>query len=119
MSKPPAHQGWWDRWTDRVTRAAGSKYAFAINAGLTLLWLASGPFLGWSEAWNFWANTTTTVLTYLMVFLIQHSQNKSDAAVQLKLDELLVAVQGARNELAGVDQQSEDVIRELREDAHR
>lgn len=91
-----------------ISRVSESPWALAAAIIATLLWLASGPFFGWSPTWNFLANTTTTVITFIMVFAIQHSQSTDTKAIQKKLDELLVATEGARDELAGIEQRDVD-----------
>lgn len=107
---------WWDRLTDHVVRTTGGRATFAANVGLVILWLGIGPLTGWSDRWQLWANTATTIITYLMVFLIQHAQNKSDAATHLKLDELIRHLHGPRNEVAGADRQGEQEIERLRDE---
>ena len=106
---------WWDRVTTYVTEVSGGRWAFLFNVGLTVLWIGLGPVFDWSNGWQMVANTATTVVTYLMVFIIQHAQNKSDAATQVKLDELLRALPQPRSELAGIDLESEEHIRTLRD----
>lgn len=106
--------GWWDRWTDRVTAVAGGRWTFLGNVFLTVVWLGLGPVYHWSDQWQLWANTITTVVTYIMVFIIQHAQNKADAAIQLKLDELIRALPQPRSELAGIEQAGEDAIQHAR-----
>ena len=104
---------WWDRCSDSVTHITGGRYMFLANVALTLMWLGLGPLTHWSDTWQLWANTITTIITYLMVFVIQHSQNKSANATHAKLDELIRS-SNARNELAGLDLQSEKAIEDAR-----
>jgi low affinity Fe/Cu permease len=82
----------------RTSRAAGSPWAFMLAAGTVITWGISGPIFGFSDTWQLVINTGTTIVTFLMVFLIQNSQNRDTKAIQLKLDELLRAVQGARQD---------------------
>lgn len=89
---------------------------FLANILLTVVWLGWGPFVNWSDRWQLWANTTTTIVTYLMVFVVQHSQNKSDAATHAKLDELIKRIEGPRDEMAGLDLRTEDEIKQAREE---
>ena len=77
--------------------AAGSAWAFALAAGIVLLWGLTGPLFGFSESWQLVINTGTTIVTFLMVFLIQHTQGREMRALQLKLDEIVAAVDGAAN----------------------
>lgn len=90
-----------------VSALAGHPAAFAVALGGVFAWAALGPRLHYSENWQLWINTATTILTFLMVFLLQHSQNRDARAVQLKLDELLRAVTGARNEFIDLENLSE------------
>jgi low affinity Fe/Cu permease len=91
------------RFATRVSDLAGSAYAFFAALALVVGWLASGPFFGFSDTWQLVINTVTTISTGLMVFLIQHTQNRDTRAMQMKLDELVRAVEGARDELIGVE----------------
>lgn len=86
----------------------GSPWAFGVAILVTLAWLAAGPFLNWSTEWNFWANTTTTVATTLLVLLLQHTQNHDTIALQAKLDELIAATKGARNELIAIEKDKDE-----------
>jgi low affinity Fe/Cu permease len=72
-----------------------------------LLWAVTGPLFGYSDTWQLVINTATTVVTYLLVFVIQNSQNRSDKAIQLKLDELIVKLEAADNRFAGIEQRTE------------
>ena len=87
-----------------VEHAAGSPWAFGA-AGLTILvWAATGPLFGWSDTWQLVINTGTTVVTFLMVFLIQATQSRDTGAIQLKLDELILATATARNAVIGAEE---------------
>ena len=97
----------------QAIRWAGSSWAFAIAAGLIVAWALAGPFLRFSEQWQLVVNTTTTIITCLMVFLIQRTQNKDSRALHLKLNELLAAMEGASNRLLNVEDLSEDQLRTL------
>lgn len=94
----------------RASQATGSFWAFALAVIVVLVWALSGPFFGFSEKWQLIINSTTTIVTFLMVFLIQHSQNKETRAIQLKLNELLAAMQGASNRLIDVEELSDREI---------
>lgn len=78
------------------------------------VWLITGPVFNFSDTWQLIINTGTTIVTFLMVFLIQNSQNRDGLAIQAKLDELIQATKGARNELEHIEEEDEEVIRDLR-----
>jgi low affinity Fe/Cu permease len=96
-----------------VVEWTGSSWAFASAALLIIVWLATGPIFGFSDTWQLVINTGTTIITFLMVFLIQRSQNKDSLAIQLKLNEIVAAVKGASNRLIDVEDLSEDELRVL------
>jgi low affinity Fe/Cu permease len=96
-----------------VSRASGSPLVIAFSTLSVLAWLLTGPAFDYSDTWQLVMNTWTNVLTFLMVFLIQNSQNRDSAAIQLKLDELIRASE-ARNFLVGVEKLSEKEIEELK-----
>ena len=96
-----------------VTNWTGGTSAFAIACGIVLLWLLTGPLFGYSDTWQLIINTGTTVVTFLMVFLIQRSQNKESLAVQLKLNELVAAMKGASNRLIDIEDLDEKELRVL------
>ena len=98
-----------------ATQWAGSSPAFVLAAIVVVIWLASGPLFGFSDTWQLVINTGTTIVTFLMVFLIQRSQNKEAIALQLKLNELVAAVQGASNRLINVEDLSEEEVNALHE----
>ena len=97
----------------------GSPWLFAANVFVILLWLAAGPIYHFSDTWQLWVNTATTVVTYLAVFVIQNTQNRDAAAMHLKLDELISSMEGARNRLVDLQNLSDDDIRRLQEQFHR
>jgi low affinity Fe/Cu permease len=99
-----------DRFAAQVTKWAGSPVAFAIALCAVVLWGISGPAFGYSETWQLVINTGTTIVTFLMVFLIQQSQNKDSEALHLKLDELLIAVEGADANLVNAERLDEDKL---------
>ena len=101
------NKGALERFAAAATRWTGGSLAFAIACGIILAWLITGPMFGYSDTWQLVINTGTTVITFLMVFLIQRSQNKDALAIQLKLNELVAAVQGASNRLIDVEDLSE------------
>lgn len=103
-----------ERFSVAVTRWSGSSVAFVLALLTILIWLISGPFFKFSDTWQLVINTSTTIVTFLMVFLIQRSQNKESLALQLKLNELVAAMQGASNRLVDVEDLSEDDLVALR-----
>jgi low affinity Fe/Cu permease len=105
-----------DRAAASFARAAGRPWVFALAAGLIAVWGLLGPFYGWSDSHSLFINTATTIVTFLMVFLIQNTQNRDAAAIQVKLDELIRAVDKARNDLIGLERRSEAEIEEKREE---
>ena len=98
----------------RFASATGQPLAFAIALLLILLWISSGPLFGWSDTWQLVVNTATTIVTFLMVFLIQNSQNRDAAAIQAKLDEIIRAMAEARNEFIGIEHLTDSEIEEIR-----
>ena len=95
---------------ERITAAVGTPWAMLLAVGIVALWAVSGPVFRFSDTWQLAINTGTTVVTFLMVFVIQASQNREARATQLKLDELIRAMKGARNELIDVEDASDEVV---------
>jgi low affinity Fe/Cu permease len=98
----------------RISSVAGQPAAFVIAFGLVLAWALTGPLFGFSDTWQLVINTSTTIVTFLMVFLIQNSQNRDAAAMQAKLDELLRAVDKARGQFIGIEHLTDARIEEIR-----
>jgi low affinity Fe/Cu permease len=96
-----------------VARAAGRPSAFVLAMLVIVVWGASGPVFGFSDTWQLIINTGTTIVTFLMVFLIQNSQNRDNAAIQVKLDEM-IRVSQARNAFVGIEHLTEEEIEDLR-----
>ena len=86
-----------------VTRWAGSNWGFGTALGTVLIWALLGPIFHWSDTWQLVINTSTTIVTFLMVFLIQRTQNKDGLAIQLKLNEIVAAIEGASNTLIDIE----------------
>jgi len=101
---------WMERFSRRVTLWSGSSWAFALALLVVLVWAITGPVFNYSDTWQLVINTGTTIVTFLMVFLIQRAQNKDALAIQLKLNELLASQQGASNRLINVEDLSEEEI---------
>ena len=104
-----------ERFARKASILAGKPAAFFGAVGIVLLWLATGPLFGFSDTWQLVINTGTTIITFLMVFLIQHSQNRDTMALQIKLADLIIAVKGAKNELATAEDLSDRELAELHE----
>lgn len=104
-----------DRFASGVTRGAGSPLAFALAFITVIIWAAVGPIFHYSENWQLVINTSTTIITFLMVFLIQQSQNKDSVAIHLKLNELLAANRSASNRMIGIEELDEQDLRKVAE----
>ena len=102
-----------ERLSSAATSWTGSTPALLCAVGIIVVWLASGPIFHYSDTWQLVINTGTTIVTFIMVFLIQRSQNKDSLALQLKLNEIVAAVEGASNRLIDVEDLSEDELRLL------
>ena len=100
-----------EKFSATVTRAAGSTPAFLVAFLIIIAWAITGPFFNYSETWQLVINTGTTIITFLMVFLIQKSQNKDALAIQLKLNELVAAHEFASNRLVDVENMTEDELK--------
>ena len=98
---------------ESITRFSGSTAAFVTAAGIVLVWGLTGPLFHYSETWQLVINTGTTIITFLMVFLIQRAQNKDSLVLHLKLNELIAATQGASNRLINAQDFSEEEIKTL------
>ncbi len=96
-----------------ATQWAGSSSAFGVAAAIILAWALTGPIFGYSDTWQLVINTGTTIVTFLMVFLIQRAQNKESKAIHLKLNEIVAAMQGASNHLIDVENLNEQEIEVL------
>jgi low affinity Fe/Cu permease len=107
-------RGLFDRFATVVSRGSGKTATFVVAVGLIVVWAISGPFFDFSETWQLVVNTATTIITFLMVFVLQHTQNRDGQALQAKLDDLIFAAKRADNRLIGAEQLSESELRELR-----
>ena len=102
--------GWLERMSGKATAWTGSSLAFGLAVGIILIWAITGPIFDFSNTWQLVINTGTTIVTFLMVFLIQRSQNKDSHAIHLKLNELVAAMRGASNRLINVEDLTEDEV---------
>src|SRR5207253_6803610 len=112
----PLHESWFRRFSYRVAAAVGTHRAFLIATAVVLAWAATGPLFHFSDSWQLVINTGTTIVTFLMVFLIQATQNKDSKAVQLKLDELIRAQKTARNVFADLENATDEELKEFAEE---
>jgi low affinity Fe/Cu permease len=103
-----------EKFSTQVTHASGSTIAFLIAFLVIVVWLITGPIFNYSNTWQLIINTGTTIVTFLMVFLIQRSQNKDSIAVHLKLNELIVSQKMASNRLVAIEEISEDDLKVLK-----
>jgi len=103
---------------NKTSQAAGRASAFMIAAAVVLVWAISGPLFQYSDTWQLVINTGTTIVTFLMVFLIQNSQNRDGAAIQVKLDEL-IRVSTAQNSFVGIEHLTDDELEEIRNKCER
>jgi low affinity Fe/Cu permease len=101
------------RIAEKAAQATGSFWAFGIAMMVIVVWAITGPIFGFSDTWQLLINTGTTIITFLMVFLIQHAQNKENRALQLKLNELIAAMEGASNRLIDVEDLDEHELDNL------
>jgi len=98
----------------RTSKTIGTPYSFSAAVFVIVAWAISGPLFHYSDAWQLVINTGTTIITFLMVFLLQHTQNKDSMAIQLKLDEIIAAVEGASNRMINIEELSEADLTELK-----
>jgi len=115
MPPVPPKAAWFARFAKVTARAAGRPPAFLLAVVVVLAWLVTGPIFHYSDTWQLVINTGTTVVTFLMVFLIQNSQNRDAEAVQVKLDELLRVTHGAHNALLDLEELEERDLELIRE----
>jgi len=108
-----------ERAAEKATKHAGTSWALAGAVAVVVVWLATGPLFNYSDTWQLVINTGTTVITFLMVFLIQRTQNKETQALQLKLNELVAALRGASNRLIDVEDWTEEELLTLHQHYRR
>ena len=97
-----------------TSRATGHPKSFILAVGVILIWIVTGPYFHFSDTWQLVINTGTTIVTFLMVFLIQNTQNRDSHAMQLKLDELIRSIEGAHNSLLDIEELTEEELLEIK-----
>jgi low affinity Fe/Cu permease len=102
------------RFANAISHMTGRPITFALCCVVVIVWAATGPLFNYSDTWQLIINTGTTIVTFLMVFLIQNTQNRDGAAIQAKLDELIRALEGARNHFVGIEHLTEEELEEIR-----
>jgi low affinity Fe/Cu permease len=113
--RPTKSTSWFTRLTKWTAHAAGRPPTFIVAVGVIIVWAIAGPLFGFSDTWQLVINTSTTIVTFLMVFLIQSTQNRDAEAVQVKLDEIIRAIGNAKNELLDLEQLEEQDLDRIRD----
>lgn len=104
------------KFASKISSIAGNPFTFLLAISIIILWASTGKIFNYSDTWQLVINTTTTVITFLMVFLIQNTQNRDSRALHLKLDELLKAIRGARNSMVNIEELSDEELEVLHQD---
>ena len=112
--RPTKSKSWFTRFAKWTARVTGRPAAFGVAAAIILGWAITGPLFGFSDTWQLVINTGTTIVTFLMVFLIQNTQNRDSEAIQMKLDELIRSVEGAHNALLDLEELEEEDLDRIR-----
>jgi low affinity Fe/Cu permease len=111
-TKTPS-QGWFEWFACNVAHLSGKPITFLLASLSVIVWAATGPLFGYSDTWQLVINTSTTIITFLMVFLIQNTQNRDTMALQIKLAELIIAMHGAKNKVAVAEDLTEEDLERL------
>jgi low affinity Fe/Cu permease len=114
-----SHQGYFERFACYIAHLAGRPTAFLLALTTIVVWAVSGPLFGYSDTWQLVINTSTTIITFLMVFLIQNSQNRDTTALQIKLDALIFASRGTKNTIAAAEHLSDSDLEQLHDEYHK
>ena len=107
------------RAANHTSQLLGTPWAFALAIAIVLIWALTGPIFAFADTWQLVINTGTTIITFLMVFLIQNTQNRDSKAIQLKLDELIRGVEGARTNLVHLEDLTDEQLNELQQEFER
>jgi low affinity Fe/Cu permease len=113
--QPPSKSAWFTRFANGASRATGKPITFALALAVVIVWAVTGPIFGFSDTWQLIINTGTTIVTFLMVFLIQNTQNRDSEALHVKMDELIRALEGAHNALLDLEELDEKTLDTIRE----
>lgn len=113
------NSSWFSAFAKRAADWAGRPATFVAAVAIIIVWAVSGPVFGYSDTWQLVINTSTTIITFLMVFVIQNSQNRDSEAAQVKLDELIRAIEAANNNLLDLEELDVDAINKIRENYRR
>jgi low affinity Fe/Cu permease len=116
---PANASSWFGVLAGKTATLSGRPAAFLIAVAVVAVWGVTGPIFKYSDTWQLVINTGTTIITFLMVFLIQHTQNRDTLALQLKLDELIVATKSANNEVAAIEEKTEEQLEVARQGLRR
>jgi low affinity Fe/Cu permease len=109
----PAWSGWFQAFATKASYVVGTRWAFLAAIGVIAVWFACGPYFHYSDTWQLVINTATTIITFVMVFLIQNTQNRDARAIHLKLDEIIHAIQAAHNEMIDIEHLPDDQLQDL------
>ena len=112
--RPPKSKSWFTRFAKWTARVSGRPLTFMMAVVVILAWVITGPIFGFSDTWQLVINTGTTIVTFLMVFLIQNTQNRDSETVQIKLDELIRALKGAHNALLDLEELEDEELDRMR-----
>jgi low affinity Fe/Cu permease len=116
--RPTRSRSWFSRFAKWTARATGKPSTFALAAGIILVWAVTGPLFGFSDTWQLVINTGTTIVTFLMVFLIQNTQNRDSEAIQVKLDELIRSIKGAHTALLDLEELEDEELDQIYAEYH-
>ena len=112
--RPTKSKSWFSRFAKWTARATGRPVTFIVAVAVIIIWAITGPIFGFSDTWQLIINTGTTIITFLMVFLIQSTQNRDTEAMQVKLDELIHVMNGAQNALLDLEELEEEELDHIR-----